>query len=767
MMFAMPRIGVADERANAKPALRDCLEAVLQQSDRLMATIVEGLGSAKPQQLGSSKGYATGQAQGGTRLSGATAAQQRAVEYLGLHIEAVKKSFAAELRTALYNRGAHDMAVKPILRFDDFQFLDEKEIDSNIEFALALQEVSQAVEDVLPPLNALISNLLGLVSVQSQLNPLKPDSFVQAMRASLGAHVQDQEVRVVLLTRAASLLGVSLRQLYKDVTNWLRSQGVEAALPQGVSPGSVGVSGVKLPETAVSRTLLTLDKLRRLLAGDFDPRATASAPRDFLHTVPFSVVALEDLKLVEPMMMRLAKRAKQRDVMDAQKPGASFGNSGMLASDQPQSRQLGQELSGEVVRLMLENLMNDARLLPRVREFIKELEPVLLELSRQDPRYFSERQHPARQLLDRMTHRSLAYSSESDEGFGRFSKAISNSIQVLTGGEGDAASFARVLRKLEEGWARDEEAQRKRHEESARALLHAEQRNMLAQRFAEEFQKLLVDKDVPDMISTFLRGPWAQVMAESQLGRTGGLPDPDGYSALVDDLIWSVQLRLTRRNRSKLVQMVPNLLVKLRQGLQLIHYPHERIPVLFDALVTLHEQAFEGPALAASPADQLPADTATVNTDSDAVTVGPEDIADFVGSPTDDDPWLVEAEANEPGYQGAEAVDDALDFSVASVLPHDAEPSPWSAADLAIGSWVELKLDGGWVRAQLTWASPHLTLFMFVSGRGLAHSMSRRTMDRRRSQGLIRVVSDGNVVGSALDAVAQTALRNNPQRGPV
>ena len=767
MMFAMPRIGVADERANAKPALRDCLEAVLQQSDRLMATIVEGLGSAKPQQLGSSKGYATGQAQGGTRLSGATAAQQRAVEYLGLHIEAVKKSFAAELRTALYNRGAHDMAVKPILRFDDFQFLDEKEIDSNIEFALALQEVSQAVEDVLPPLNALISNLLGLVSVQSQLNPLKPDSFVQAMRASLGAHVQDQEVRVVLLTRAASLLGVSLRQLYKDVTNWLRSQGVEAALPQGVSPGSVGVSGVKLPETAVSRTLLTLDKLRRLLAGDFDPRATASAPRDFLHTVPFSVVALEDLKLVEPMMMRLAKRAKQRDVMDAQKPGASFGNSGMLASDQPQSRQLGQELSGEVVRLMLENLMNDARLLPRVREFIKELEPVLLELSRQDPRYFSERQHPARQLLDRMTHRSLAYSSESDEGFGRFSKAISNSIQVLTGGEGDAASFARVLRKLEEGWARDEEAQRKRHEESARALLHAEQRNMLAQRFAEEFQKLLVDKDVPDMISTFLRGPWAQVMAESQLGRTGGLPDPDGYSALVDDLIWSVQLRLTRRNRSKLVQMVPNLLVKLRQGLQLIHYPHERIPVLFDALVTLHEQAFEGPALAASPADQLPADTATVNTASDAVTVGPGNIADFVGSPTDDDPWLVEAEANEPGYQGAEAVDDALDFSVASVLPHDAEPSPWSAADLAIGSWVELKLDGGWVRAQLTWASPHLTLFMFVSGRGLAHSMSRRTMDRRRSQGLIRVVSDGNVVGSALDAVAQTALRNNPQRGSV
>ena len=753
-VFPMPRIGVADERANAKPVLRDCLEAVLQQSDRLMDAVIDGLSSSKPQQLGSSKGHATGQAKGGATIAGTNSAQQRAVEFLKAHAREVKITFAMELRTALYNRGAHDMAVKPILRFDDFQFLDEKEIDSNIEFALAQQEVSQAVEDTLPPLNALMSNLLGLVSVQSQLNPLKPESFVQALRTSLGAHIDDHDARVVLLTRAASLMGVSLRQLYKDVTNWLRSQGVEPAMPLGAVPGGAGTAGGKPIETAVSRTLLTLDKLRRLLAGDFDPRATAPAQKDFLHTVPFSVVALEDLKLVEPMMLRLAKRAKQRDVADAQKPGASFGNSGMLANDQPQSKQIGQELGGEVVRLMLENLMNDRRLLPRIRELLKELEPVLLELSRSDPRYFSERQHPARQLLDRMTHRSLAYSSENDEGFGRFSKALSNGVQVLTGGEGDSAAFARVLRKLEEGWERDEDAQRKRHEENARALLHAEQRNMLAQRVAEDFQKQLADKDVPDMIGAFLRGPWAQVIAESQLSRTDGVPDPDGYAALVEDLIWSVQLNLTRRNRAKLVQMVPNLLVKLRQGLTLISYPEERIPVLFDALVTVHEQAFELP-------DGSRADARTAQ-DGDSATVPPEMAASFDG-PDADDPWLAESEANESGFLGAVG-HDGLDLPTDTVAPEDAEPSPWSVADLAIGSWVELRLEGEWVRAQLTWSSPHLTLFMFVSGRGLAHSMSRRTMDRRRAQGLIRVVSDGNVVGSALDAVAQTALRNNPDR---
>ncbi len=760
-MFPMPRIGVADERANAKPALRDCLEAVLQQSDRLISAVIDGLSSAKPQQLGSSKGHATALSKGGNSLAGSSAAQQTAVEFLRLNAHEVRKTFAFELRAALYNRGAHDLAVKPILRFDDFQFLDEEEIDSNIEFALAQQEVAQAVEDVLPPLNALVSNLLGLVTVQSQLNPLKPDSFVQALRASLGTHVDDHAVRVVLLTRAASLLGAALRQLYKDVTNWLRSQGVESALPAGTGPGGVGVVGVKPPETAVSRTMLTLDKLRRLLAGDFDPRTAAAGPKDFLHTVPFSVVALEDLKLVEPMMQRLAMRAKQRDAADARKPHADFANSGMLANDQPQSKQIGQQLGGEVVRLMLENLMTDARLLPRVRELLGELEPVLLELSKSDPRYFSERQHPARQLLDKITHRSLAYSSESEEGFARFSKAISNSVQVLAGGTGDAASFARVLRKLEEGWERDEDAQRKRHEESARALLHAEQRNLLAQRFAEDFLKQMVDKDVPDMIASFLRGPWAQVVAESQLKRAEGIPDPDGYQALVEDLIWSVQLRLTRRNRSKLVQMVPGLLVKLRQGLQLVSYPEERIPVLFDALVSLHERAFEGPATTQNW-DEPAGEALPVVEHSTTDAVASHDTDARFDELTEDDPWLVKAEAAESGYLVSDT-DDGLDFSVDTVLPDDSEPSPWSVADLSIGSWVELMLDGVWLRAQLTWASPHRTLFMFVSGSGLAHSMSRRTMDRRRAQGLIRVVSDGNMVGSALDGVAQTALRNNPQ----
>jgi Protein of unknown function (DUF1631) len=122
--------------------------------------------------------------------------------------------------------------------------------------------------------------------------------------------------------------------------------------------------------------------------------------------------------------------------------------------------------------------------------------------------------------------------------------------------------------------------------------------------------------------------------------------------------------------------------------------------------------------------------------------------------------WLAQSEVSGAGFVNQQAV---MPLDVSSAVPAaDVIPlTPEATVTIPIGSWVELMLEGAWVRAQLTWASPMRTLFMFVSRGGKAHSMSKRTMDKLCSQGLIRMVSDGRMVDKALDAVAQTALRNS------
>lgn len=761
--FLSRRLGVSDDPTAEKPSLHDCIEAVLEQSGPLMDDVIKGLDLALHQVGGKV-----------SKVNQRTLSQP-IVDELRRQAEAVRATFGVQLRLAIYRSGSHASDPEALVRFDDIQLLDEGQLEANIEFALAQQEIQFATDEVIPPLNALVSSLMGWMSVQAHLNPLRPETFARALRETLLQHVPSEQARTALITPAAGILGNSLRSLYKELADWLRSQGIEPVVPLLTASG--GDASGRPVESPVTRTMLTLDKLRRLLTTEIELGGGAHKGKDFLHTVPASMVAIEDLKMVEPMIKRLSERAL-KDAKVAAKGKSTNMN-----------RELGQQLGEEVVRLMLENLGKDQRLLPPVRAQVKELEPLLLKLAQNDPRFFSDKRHPARQFLDRITHQSLGYKTENDERFQRFLKMVTSAVLELLGSDGNPESFARALTMLDAQWARVDLELKARQEDAARALMHAEQRNLLAQRLAADFQERMRDKKIPEFIQAFLSGPWPQAVAESQL-RAHGADDADGYLALVDDLLWSVQSRLARRNRARLVQLVPNLLVKLRQGLQLIEYPPERIPRFLDDLIALHEKAFEPPkvkppqtppAAQTPPAKPLqpgvipeelggPVEGLEVTELAELPDELPEEFSQDPGEESTgfgvieagdaDQIWMAGHEADEAGYlpEG-----DVMPETGTAGAPMSAS---WNAADLAIGCWVELQLKGEWVRAQLTWASPHRTLFMFISGKGLAHSMSRRTMEQLRTRGLMRIVSERHMVDNALDAVAQAALLNERKQTP-
>jgi hypothetical protein len=739
------RLGVSDDPTADKPSLQDCIEAVLSHSGELMDDVIQGL-TMTVQQLG-----------GKLSKVNARHLSPSLVEELRSRAGPLRDTFGVQLRFAIYRSGRYTSDPEALVRFDDLQMLDERQLEANIEFALAQQEVQFATDEVLPPFNALISSLMGWLSVQAHLNPLRPETFARALRETLVQHVPSLQARTALLAPAAGVLGNRLRNLYKELAEWLRSQGVAPVVPL------LATQGGDLRDTAadnpVVRTILTLDKLRRLLTGELD----VGRRNDFLHTVPASMVALEDLRMVESMMKRLSDRAQ-----------ATHRVEGLAAddSDPNKNRQLGQQLGQEVVRLMLDNLAKDSRLLMPVRAQVKELEPLLVQLAQGDPRFFSDKRHPARLFLDRVTHQSLGFKSEEDERFQRFLSTVNGAVLELLGAESVTPdTFTQALEHWDAQWARVDQALTSRQENAARALVHAEQRHLLAQRYAGDFQERLRDQEVPEFVSRFLCGPWAQVVAEATL-RAQGKDDPQGYAILVEDLIWCSQAHLIRKSRARLVQVVPGLLLKLRQGLQTIDYPPERIPRFLDKLITLHEKALSPPKPRLVPAPvELPLPSEALGSDLDGLEVMeldsfPDLLEEFQfevssPSPLDMKPaseseavWMVSREADDAGY--------VPEATAAPELPASAVSAPqaWDVTDLAIGSWVELFLKQEWVRAQLTWASPHRTLFMFISGKGLAHSMSRRTMEHLRTGGQMRIVSERHMVDNALDAVAQTALLN-------
>lgn len=757
------RVGVADDPTPLQPSLNDCLAAMLEQAEPLVAEILRGL------QVGTTT-------TGSRRVASFQAAPIKAF-ILGLEgrSAAITATFLAELTRLVYEGGGKDQSHAEPLRFEDLQLFADDELDQSIEVARAQQEVAAAVDDTLPALDALISTMLGWRTIQPGLNPVRPDVFVRALQHTLAVHVPDAQVRDILLTPAAGLMGSALRKLYRELTDWLRSSGIEPAVPLG---GRIqrGTGGSAAPVTdTVAKTLLTLDRLRKLLAGDFDQPKRA----DFLHTVPASMALLQEMKGTDKLVKKLEQRAKPA-------PAPVAAPVDMLAEpvEPPPgaaAARIGQQLGDEVVRLMFETLVDDRRLLPALKRQLKLMEPAVHRLTQDDSRFFSDRNHPARQLLDRITQRSLAFSAEDDPGCARFLASVEDAARWLDSKVIDADTFGELLDHLQEQWGGQDQGVRQKREEAARALLHAEQRNLLAQRLAAEFSQMLDGLDVADFIGDFLRGAWAQVVAEAQLSCADGSSDPYGYRALVDDLVWSVQKSSAQRGRARrLVQMIPTLLQRLSEGLARIGYPPELTQRFFDHLITLHRAAVQDGR------------DSGVQAAADAAWSEPSQFAD--SGHEEVQMWLDQTEAQESGYvvedgedlapehvASAEAAEQeavaaqqdaaaavaaapaAADAAEAAEPAAPAEPAvPAGLRDeLRIGTWVEILIKGAWVRAELTWSSPHATLFMFTSIGGAAHSMSRRTLDRLRASGQVRIVAERPVIDEALDQVARAALKNS------
>jgi len=693
------------------------------------------------------------------------------------------------------------------LSFDALELMGDDQVQESVELARAQQATGQAVESDLGGLNALVCAAQGLKSVQADRNPLRPEIYVRALRSVIADTGVSAAVRLRWMQYLGEALGPLLAADYKALIAMLRSQGVQAAgfsvtmsadtgaaqrgatgmhgaatgaAPGGMAVGMAGAGGpltaggpggaAAAPTQARMQTLLTVRQLRRLLSGEFDAgsesfdaqftREFESSAREFPSaefspTVPAAFEVLQEMKQVDQVIQRLSERQAAPPTV------AAPGSVAALREQLRRKAGTGQALGLEVVSLMVDNIANDIRLLPEVQQAVRELEPALLRLALIDPRFFSDKRHPARRLLEELTQQSLAWQDPASAGFQAFIEPVRQAVEVLvtTAIEGPAP-FAFALQTLEELWAEQHKRERRKRDKAVRTLMVAEQRNLLADKIARDLRQRAETAGAPRGIVYFIAGPWAQVIAQARLGNTSGGSDPGGYEDAVTDLLWSVMPETASANPSRLARLIPGLLEKLRDGLESIGFSRAKSTRFFEELMVLHARAGQPPgtmAPAGSPRERLEAQFR----DADAVGGGL---------------WLAPSEAQQSGFldtqspsalpkpifaQTQQAFGDTVAHEDEPPAPAEAAPGALAVLDLQPGAWVELQADGRWVRCQLTWASPHGTLFMFTQADGTNHSMTRQSLVRLVSGGQLRVLAAHAVVDGALDAVAQAALRNS------
>lgn len=615
------------------------------------------------------------------------------------------ESFAAAVDGARVAPGAKARRLDT-LSFDELELMGDEQVQQTVESARVQQMIKLAAEEELVALNARISRAQGLDVVRAEANPLRTDVVVTALMRTLNALHVDAAVKTRWLQAGALMLGKELENMYAHLSALLDSWGVVPAGYQVVqaAPLRPGIAqpradGAPVDAVAGGDALLTLDHLHQLLVGNLDQGAND----DPIHA---------------------------------------------------ESNAMVRTLAAEVVTQMLRRIAEDTRLLKPLRDLLLELKPALLQLARNEPRFFADRQNPARRLLDGITERSLAFRSEHDTGYEAFAARVRDTVHALQQPGPDVADrFAALLIDMVRSQADAlGPGPVKARGLAVQTLVRVEQRNLLAERVAAEFSARNDFERSPGVVRRFLMGPWAQVVAHARLEAAerpvAGVSATDApafrYTDILPDLLWSSQLMLASRNRARLVKVIPVVLRTLREGLDSIDYPREQSDAFFQALMGLHEAAYK-----------------TQRTD-----VPPPEAVPSREMPLEPEPWMQPTEARDTGFMDDALRDTQPAFVETQPLQRDwaelkAEASRQQADGPAVGTWVDVAQDGEAMRCQITWASPHGTMFLLTSADGRSMSMTRRGLERLMSQDRLRIVADHGVVDEALDAVARQAWINS------
>ncbi len=606
--------------------------------------------------------------------------------------------------------------------FDELELMGDDQVQETVELARVQQVVQMSVDEEQLALTALLSTAQGHELVNAESNPLRAEVIVAALMKTLKGQPVEPAVRARWLQVGALALGSELRDMYLQLAMMLSQSGVEPAAyaviqaPEsrpapyanpapGGGSGAARGDGEAAQEVLGSDALLTLDHLHQLLVGNLDQ--SGDAPSD---------------------------------------QGASGSGNAMVRT-----------LASEVVSLMLKRIASDERLLPPVREMLQEMKPALLQLARTEPRFFADRQNPARRMLDAITERSLAFTSEQDRGYGPFSGQVRNILKALkTPGPDISDRLEQLLQDLNRSQAEAvAPAQVQARGLAVQTLVRVEQRNLLAERVAAEIRSRNDFPKAPGVVRRFLTSAWSQVIAQARLevSEMPSIKPADSpafrYTELLPDLLWSSQLALASLNRPRLVKIIPKVLRTLREGLDSIEYPREQTEAFFQALMGLHEAAYKTQRTEPPVVDE-------------PLSIQPE---------MDDEPWMQRTEARDSCLMDDVFLDSPLTSTQPAFLDTRPLQREWSdlkvelagqqAANLPVGTWVDISQDGHAVRWQITWASPHGTLFLFTGANGRSLSMTKRGLERLQEQNRLRVVAENGVVDEALDEVARQAWLNS------
>lgn len=221
-----------------------------------------------------------------------------------------------------------------------------------------------------------------------------------------------------------------------------------------------------------------------------------------------------------------------------------------------------------LVAMLFEFILEDSNLAPEMQALIGRLQLPVLKAILKDPKFFNDHQHPTRTFLDRLAKAAIGWTATGDQlQNALYSEIKAIVITVSRSEEQNRELFVKAdeqLRLLCE----KEEKKRALLEQRTRLTEEGRIKSRIAQNFVEStLQSLTKEKELPNIVTELLHGPWRRVMFLAFL-RDSEEHNWESTRRAAEELVWCSENHHSDIDRQRWVTVVPKLLKQIAAGLE-------------------------------------------------------------------------------------------------------------------------------------------------------------------------------------------------------
>ena len=399
----------------------------------------------------------------------------------------------------------------------------------------------------------------------------------------------------------------------------------------------------------------------------------------------------------------------------------------------------------EVVALMFQSILSEDRIPSAVRVWFARLQVPVLRVALAEPEFFSNINHPARKLIDRMGAVALGFDSASITG-SALETEVRRIVQVIEQYPETGRRVFQLVHDEFEKFLAKHLTEKQSTSQLVSVAQQVEQRETLAIKYTIELRTMLNDMPVRDEVREFLFKTWAEVLALSAVRHGAQHAETVSFKRTAADLVWASSAKPNRTERAQVIQALPDILHRLREGLAMVGVEGEAQDAQIKALTDTLAEAFLSKT-ANIPLEHI-----------EAMARRLANVEEFLG-----DAVLGELPLDAEHIEMMTGIDaSAIHVIADNGAPVDEAMVAW-AQELALGNWFTLDHSGASCQVQYAWHSQHKQLHLFVSTDGISYLIQLRRLGAYLQSGLLVARDDeGLTTRATRDALAK--LDANPER---